>query len=147
LVMVSGSRPLLPTRTVPKSSAAGERVSKDGVAAPMRLMKSSEEDESEKISSAPIRVPEEGEVGRGVVRQSEAGSGGVGETSEIGGGAWADAAVAGGGWEDGVAEYGGKGGGGGVEEGEIEGLGGEEAGAGGGDDGAGEGRLSGGVGG
>ena len=58
LVTCRGSWAEVPTATAPKSSAAGERVRKDGVAAPMRLMKSSEEEESVRISSAPMRVPE-----------------------------------------------------------------------------------------
>jgi hypothetical protein len=57
LVIWRGRVVELPTRTVPKSSAAGARARKDGSAAPMRLMKSSEELASEVISSAPMRVP------------------------------------------------------------------------------------------
>ena len=49
----------MPRRTVPKSRAVGERVRVAGLAAPRRLMNSSEVLESEVISRAAMRVPVE----------------------------------------------------------------------------------------
>ena len=58
LATVRGSWAVAATRTDPKSSALGVRVSSDGVAVPKRLMKSSEELASERSCSAAMRVPE-----------------------------------------------------------------------------------------
>jgi hypothetical protein len=57
LVIWMGSWDVLPTMTVPKSRAVGEKVMVAGVALPRRLMNSSGVVESETISRAAMRVP------------------------------------------------------------------------------------------